>query len=109
MKKIIQILILVCVTATVSFAQQRQSSDQRVADKAKQEKMETLKSCPELLNQLTKLYGEKFDINDAKVIATLNKNINDKKASEVIRKNSLLLVYGEKYLENKHLIDQPDK
>jgi hypothetical protein len=66
--------------------------------------METIKSCPELQQQLTTLFGENFKLDDPKVIAKIQKNITDEKASTCIRKNSLYVVYGEKYSEHLDLL-----
>jgi hypothetical protein len=38
------------------------------------------------------------------VIAKIQKNITDEKASPCIRKNSLYVVYGEKYADHLDLI-----
>ena len=69
------------------------------------QKMATVKSCPELNEQLTKLFGKDFTISDPKVNAQLEKNIADKNASTCIRKKSLYGIYGEDYINHLHLIN----
>ena len=46
--------------------------------------------------QLTKLFGESYDLSNKKVKRQLNKNIDNKKASYEIRRMSLVALYGSK-------------
>ncbi len=69
------------------------------------EKMKTIKSCPELNEQLSAMFGSNYTISDPKVVAQLEKNIADAKASTCIRKKSLYGIYGEEYVHYLHLIN----
>ena len=62
--------------------------------------MNAIKGCNDLNTQLISLFGEKYSLNDAKVIAQLQKNISDKNASERIRKSSLFAIYGSDYINH---------
>jgi len=101
MKKIFQTLLMLCMITSVAFAQKSNLGSQANSEQAKKE---TIKSCPELQQQLTTLFGENFKLDDPKVIAKIQKNITDEKASTCIRKNSLYVVYGEKYADHLDLI-----
>ncbi|MBK9482343.1 MAG: hypothetical protein IPO02_10280 [Bacteroidetes bacterium] len=100
----IKIKLLIClmfVFTLQAFAQKSNLGSQPISERAK---MENIKSCPELQQQLTTLFGENFKLDDPKVIAKIQKNITDEKASTCIRKNSLYVVYGEKYADHLDLI-----
>ena len=101
MKKIIHTLFFMCIATSVSFAQKSSLGSQANSERAK---MEKIKGCPELQQQLITLFGANFKLDDPKVIAKIEKNITDEKASPCIRKNSLYAVYGEKYSEHLNLI-----
>ena len=101
MKKIFQTLIVLCMITSVAFAQKSNLGSQANSEQAKKE---TIKSCPELQQQLVAQFGENFKLDDQKVIAKIQKNITDEKASPCIRKNSLYVVYGEKYTEHLDLL-----
>ena len=101
MKKIIHTLFFMCIATSVSFAQKSSLGSQANSERAKRE---NIKSCPELQQQLTALYGENFKLDDAKVISIIQKNIKDDKAAPCVRKNSLYVMYGEKYVDHLDLI-----
>ncbi|MBK9482433.1 MAG: hypothetical protein IPO02_10740 [Bacteroidetes bacterium] len=100
-EKIIHTLFFMCIATSVSFAQKSSLGSQANSERAKRE---NIKSCPELQQQLTALYGENFKLDDAKVISIIQKNIKDDKASPCVRKNSLYVMYGEKYVDHLDLI-----
>ena len=91
-------VLFLCVQG---FAQKSSMGSQASSEQAKKE---TIKSCPELQQQLVAQFGENFKFDDQKVIAKIQKNITDEKASPCIRKNSLYVVYGEKYTEHLDLL-----
>lgn len=45
------------------------------------EKMAVVRKCPELNEQLIKVFGRDYAISDAKILAQLEKNLCDKSAS----------------------------
>ena len=101
MKKIKLIMFFVLFFCFQGFAQK---SHFNTATGVEQIKMEKIKGCPELQQQLVSLFGANFKLDDPKVIAKIEKNIKDDKASPCIRKNSLYAVYGEKYSDHLDLI-----
>ncbi|MBK7040641.1 MAG: hypothetical protein IPH46_09260 [Bacteroidetes bacterium] len=62
------------------------------------------KECKELDKQLTTLFGADYSLTDPKVIAQLQKNIDDKNASPAIRKYSLFVAYGSEYTQHVNRI-----
>ncbi len=106
MKKILYTLLLVggfCLSANAQVQNSRQATN--VKETSFNEKMTAVRSCEELNEQLTKLFGKNYTIADAKVMAQLQKNIADKNASRCIRKKSLYGVYGEDYVNKVYLIN----
>jgi len=101
MKKIFQTFLMLCMITSVAFAQKSNLGSQANSEQAKKE---TIKSCPELQQQLATQFGENFKLDDAKVISIIQKNIKDDKASPCVRKNSLYVMYGEKYVDHLDLI-----
>ena len=68
--------------------------------------MDAIKSCGDLQNQLVRLFGEAYSLNDKKVVLQLERNINDKDASICIRKSSLFAIYGNDYANHLDRISQ---
>ena len=101
MNKIKLIVFFMLFLCFQGFAQKSRFN---TATGTEQIKMEKIKGCPELQQQLVTLFGANFKLDDPKVIAKIEKNITDEKASPCIRKNSLYAVYGEKYSEHLNLI-----
>jgi hypothetical protein len=103
MKKLKLILLLMGMISCSAFAQNRasQSPPNAAVASTTQVKMDAIKSCGDLQNQLVTLFGEAFSLSDSKVLDQLNRNINDQNASVCIRKSSLYAIYGDDYV--KHL------
>ncbi|MBK7039027.1 MAG: hypothetical protein IPH46_00745 [Bacteroidetes bacterium] len=82
----IKIKLLIClmfVFTLQAFAQKSNLGSQPISERAK---MENIKSCPELQQQLTTLFGENFKLDDPKVIAKIQKISPMKKHLHVLEK-----------------------
>jgi type VI protein secretion system component VasK len=106
-----QIKLIVFLLGMISFyaSAQTQSSKSNAAANAGtslQAKMDAVHSCSDLQNQLVRLFGESYSLNDKKVVSQLEKNINDKAASNCIRKSSLFAIYGNDYAKHLDRISQ---
>jgi hypothetical protein len=107
MKQLLYTLLFVssmCFSARAQIQESRQlpttSQDAFYA-----EKMSAVRSCEELNEQLTKMFGKDYTILEARVVHQLEKNIADKNASRCVRKKSLYGIYGEDYINKLHLIN----
>ena len=106
MKKTILSIIAFSVLSIVAVAQNKTNS--RTTANSPTEVSATQKNaakeCKELDKQLTTLFGADYSLTDPKVIAQLQKNIDDKNASPVIRKYSLFVAYGTEYTQHVNRI-----
>ncbi len=103
MKQIKLLVFLLSMISCSAMAQNRSGTANTGAQPVTvaQEKLDAIKSCGDLQNQLTGLFGKSFSLEDKKVVTQLQKNIADKNASICVRKNSLFALYGKDYA--KHL------
>ena len=107
MKRIFYTLLFIsgfCFTAGAQIQNSKQTGTPTQIT-SHNDKMNFIKSCEELNEQLTRLFGKNYTIADARVVEQLEKNIADKKASRCIRKKSLYGIYGEDYVNHLHLIN----
>ena len=105
MKKIKLIIFLLGMVSLVGTAQAQTKSAANAAT-VFSAKMDAIKSCGDLQNQLVRLFGEAYSLNDKKVVLQLERNINDKDASICIRKSSLFAIYGNDYANHLDRISQ---
>ena len=99
MKKLLYTLLFVCGFCLTTSAQSK-SMDKGIttmSDNAQVEKMNAIKSCGELDNQLKSIFGDSYSLDNKMVLAQLEKNIDDTNASTCIRKNSLYAIFGSDY------------
>ena len=89
-------MLSISLVSSAQRTSDRSSSTSTIAA-SNEVKMNAIKGCNDLNTQLISLFGEKFSLNDAKVISQLKNNIEDKTASDCIRKNSLFAIYGNEY------------
>lgn len=102
MKKILTLLVLFGgLGLSVQAQQVKKTGDVGGTSLVSSEKINAIRSCPELHKQLVSNFGANFSLDDPQVQSLLERNINDQNASVCIRKVSLHAVYGDDY--TKHL------
>ncbi len=108
MKKIILAVFLLGIFIFAIMAQEQASQTKSAAnvDAIFQLKMDVIKSCADLQNQLIRLCGDSYSLNNKKVVSQLEKNIDDQDASICIRKSSLFAIYGDDYAMHLNRISQ---
>ena len=106
MKRIILSIIALSVLSISAIAQNKTTSRTDVNNPAQvsAEQKNAVKECKELDKQLTDLFGSNYSLSDPKVIAQLQKNIDDKNATPSIRKYSLYVAYGPQYTQHVNRI-----
>ena len=105
MKKIKLIIFLLGMVSFVGTAQAQTKSAANAAT-VFSAKMDAIKSCGDLQNQLIRLCGDSYSLNNKKVVSQLEKNIDDQDASFCIRKSSLFAIYGDDYAMHLNRISQ---
>jgi hypothetical protein len=101
MKKLILIFLTTCCLGQFAIAQKQSATAPSNATATQvqensgltyEQKMASVKNCPELLKQLTAKFGKNFSLNDSKVIEQLVKNTSDAQVAPVIRKVSIYII-----------------
>lgn len=101
-----KLFLLLFILGTAQFALQAQNKADRVVVLNEAQALSAKQAIENSLldKQLTSLFGDNYAITNAKVIAHLNKNVTDTKATYELRKLSLIALYGDKAGEHADLI-----